>query len=248
MSRKSFETAAAKVVSALGPICAKDLVGLLAQQRSRDHIMRAIQTLTGADALDDFLMAVQDQRVPAAEAAAYLRGYVSGWTRRREESEVRTVWSGPRTAGVPSRATAQVLVEVIDQTSEELVAMTYSARAYKPLTKALRSAVERGVRVDIVVETKSGATGLLNGPEPAAAFAAVPGGALWHWPAEARTPRRSRQHAKIAVADSRLLFLGSANLTASGATRNIEAGVLVRGGTAPQRAAEHVPSCSGQEY
>jgi phosphatidylserine/phosphatidylglycerophosphate/cardiolipin synthase-like enzyme len=108
------------------------------------------------------------------------------------------------------------------------------------LTKALRSAVERGVRVDIVVETKSGATGLLNGPEPAAAFAAVPGVTLWHWPAEARIHRGSRQHAKIAVADSRLLLLGSANLTASGATRNIEAGILVRGGTAPQRAAEHV--------
>ncbi|MFD4030960.1 hypothetical protein ACFWVP_10590 [Streptomyces sp. NPDC058637] len=42
------------------------------------------------------------------------------------------------------------------------------------------------------------------------------------------------------VADRRVLFLGSANLTESAARRAIEAGVLVRGGDAPRRAAEHV--------
>lgn len=147
---------------------------------------------------------------------------------------------GPRTAHVPARATAQVLVEVIREAHTDLLAMTYSARPYRPVTEALRDAVRRGVRVDLVVETKDGAAGLLGGPEPAAAFTTVPGVHLWHWPAENRAQAGARQHAKIAVADSRLLFLGSANLTASGATRNIEAGVLVRGGTAPSRAADHV--------
>ncbi|MET9659599.1 phospholipase D-like domain-containing protein [Streptomyces sp. NPDC006510] len=48
------------------------------------------------------------------------------------------------------------------------------------------------------------------------------------------------RHAKLAVADRRVLFLGSANLTESAARRNIEAGVLARGGRAPQRAADHM--------
>jgi phosphatidylserine/phosphatidylglycerophosphate/cardiolipin synthase-like enzyme len=47
-------------------------------------------------------------------------------------------------------------------------------------------------------------------------------------------------HAKLAVADRRVLLVTSANLTQSGVGKNIEAGLLVRGGTAPIRAAEHV--------
>ncbi len=47
-------------------------------------------------------------------------------------------------------------------------------------------------------------------------------------------------HAKVAVADRRVLLVSSANLTQSGVSKNIEAGVLVRGGHAPQRVAEHI--------
>jgi phosphatidylserine/phosphatidylglycerophosphate/cardiolipin synthase-like enzyme len=36
-------------------------------------------------------------------------------------------------------------------------------------------------------------------------------------------------HAKVAVADRRVLLVSSANLTVSGIDENIEAGVLVRG-------------------
>lgn len=47
-------------------------------------------------------------------------------------------------------------------------------------------------------------------------------------------------HAKLVVADRRVLLVSSANLTQSGVSHNIEAGLLVRGGTAPVRAAEHI--------
>lgn len=47
-------------------------------------------------------------------------------------------------------------------------------------------------------------------------------------------------HAKIAVADRRALLVTSANLTQSGVGTNLEAGLLVRGGSAPRRAAEHI--------
>jgi phosphatidylserine/phosphatidylglycerophosphate/cardiolipin synthase-like enzyme len=47
-------------------------------------------------------------------------------------------------------------------------------------------------------------------------------------------------HAKLAVADRRVLLVSSANLTQSGVGKNIEAGLLVRGGSAPLRAAEHI--------
>ncbi len=56
----------------------------------------------------------------------------------------------------------------------------------------------------------------------------------------ARTETGAKMHAKVAVADRRALLVSSANLTQAGVATNIEAGILVRGGTAPQRAAEHV--------
>ena len=47
-------------------------------------------------------------------------------------------------------------------------------------------------------------------------------------------------HAKLALADRRDLLVSSVNLTASGVEHSIEAGLLVTGGSAPQRAAEHI--------
>ena len=61
----------------------------------------------------------------------------------------------------------------------------------------------------------------------------------WQQPSR-RTEPGAKMHAKLAVADRCVLFVTSANLTQSGVGKNIAAGLLVRGGTAPLRAAEHV--------
>jgi phosphatidylserine/phosphatidylglycerophosphate/cardiolipin synthase-like enzyme len=60
---------------------------------------------------------------------------------------------------------------------------------------------------------------------------------LLQWPPE-RRPRDEQGHAglmhvKAAVADSRVAFLTSANLTEAALERNMELGVLIRGGTLP---------------
>jgi phosphatidylserine/phosphatidylglycerophosphate/cardiolipin synthase-like enzyme len=68
----------------------------------------------------------------------------------------------------------------------------------------------------------------------------VAGIELWHWPTPKRTETGAKMHAKLAVADRRVLFVTSANLTQSGVGKNIEAGLLICGGVAPARAAEHV--------
>ncbi|MDX2817722.1 DISARM system phospholipase D-like protein DrmC [Streptomyces sp. PA03-5A] len=240
MSRRDFERAAGRVARLLGPARTKDLAGLLALGRGVERALLALPQPHAAEALRAVYAAAEDQAVPLSEAAAYLRGYVAGWGGEQRSEEVRMVWSGPDTPGVPVRSTARVLVELVNGAQRELLAMTYSARAYPPLTAALTSAVARKVDVHVVVETRQGAAGLLSGPEPAAAFAGVPGLRLWHWAPEARQDTGARQHAKLAVADRRTLLVGSANLTESGVRRNIEAGLLVKGGTAPERAAEHI--------
>ncbi|MFJ3104028.1 DISARM system phospholipase D-like protein DrmC [Streptomyces sp. NPDC086835] len=242
MSRRRFEAAAETAAAALGPSRTKDLAGLLASGRGRERALTELSTPGVREAVERLYEALTVDRVPREEAAAYLRGYVAAMIGARDSVQVRTVWSGPSTSAVPVRATAQVLIEVINKARHELLAMTYAARPYPALTQALTDATARGVVVHIVVETLAGAGGLLSGREPAVAFAEVPGAHLWHWARDPASQGRSRQHAKLAVADRRVLFLGSANLTESAARRNIEAGVLIQGGDAPQRAAEHMVS------
>lgn len=65
------------------------------------------------------------------------------------------------------------------------------------------------------------------------------GAQLWTWDLSRRPPG-AKMHAKLAVADERLLFVSSANLTTSGIDANIEAGVLIRGGSAARRATEYL--------
>ncbi|MDR3081754.1 MAG: DISARM system phospholipase D-like protein DrmC [Streptomyces sp.] len=246
MSRRGFEAAAEAAVLALGASQAKDFAGLLARGHERERALSELTSPAVREPVERLYTAMESEGVPFGEAAAYVRGYAAAARHARDRVQVRTVWSGPATPAVPVRATAQVLAEVIAEAEHELLAMTYAARAYPALTEALERAVRRGVTVDIVVETLAGAGGLLSGREPGSAFAGASGVRLWHW---ARTGQRgvvSRQHAKLAVADRRVLFLGSANLTESAARRNIEAGVLVRGGSAPRRAAEHIAELQRQ--
>ncbi|MFC9295664.1 DISARM system phospholipase D-like protein DrmC [Streptomyces sp. NPDC057011] len=240
MSRPAFEGAAEAAVTALGLARSKDLAGLLAQRRSRERILTELAIPGVSEAVAALCDAMESESVSAVEAAAYVRGYVAARRRARDTVRVRTVWSGPSTPAVPVCATAQVLVEVINEAQHELLAMTYAARPYPVLTRALTEAAGRGVRTHVVVETLAGAGGLLSGSEPADAFASVPGLQLWAWARGPAEHGRSRQHAKLAVADRRTLLLGSANLTESAARRNIEAGVLVTGGEAPRRTAEHI--------
>jgi phosphatidylserine/phosphatidylglycerophosphate/cardiolipin synthase-like enzyme len=240
VSRLRFEAAAAAAVAALGPSRTKDLAGLLARGHGKERALTELATPGVREAVAEVYEGLEGDALSAAEAAAYLRGYVAAQLRARDAVRVATVWSGPSTPGVPVRATAQVLVEVIDECRDELLAMTYAARPYPGLVRALTEATIRGVRAHVVVETLAGARGLLAGREPAGAFASIPGLHLWHWVRDSDGGPASRQHAKLTVADRQVLFLGSANLTESAARRNIEAGVLIRGGDAPQRAAEHI--------
>jgi phosphatidylserine/phosphatidylglycerophosphate/cardiolipin synthase-like enzyme len=243
MAAQQFEAAVARAAELLGPARAERLAGMLAGARGLDYILLTLAPPApdGERAVRRLHRAAEAAGLPPAEAGAYLRGYAAAAERLRGEVEVSTVWSGPSTPPVPVRATAQVLAEVIGEARTELLAVTYAARARPELTRALTAAAERGVRVDIVVETLAGAHGLLGGPEPAAAFAGLPAGVrLWEWPSSERLERRAVLHAKLAVADREVLFLGSANLTESGTRRNLEAGVLIRGGSAPVRAAEHL--------
>jgi phosphatidylserine/phosphatidylglycerophosphate/cardiolipin synthase-like enzyme len=173
------------------------------------------------------------------EASSYLRGVAAGWDARAARVQAELVWTGPVVHDVPVRATGQVLTGLVGEARRELILTTYSAKPYAPLLEALASAVARGVAIWVVIETLHGAGSAIQGDQPARAFASLNGIQLWTWAVD-RRPEAAKMHAKIAVVDERALLVSSANLTTSGITSNMEAGLVIRGGTAPQRAAEHL--------
>lgn len=236
----AFEAAAEAAAHRLSPVHLRQLADRLGAGASDEVAAEAVPLPGFAEAVLPLLAARRAVGMPAVEVAAYLRGLAAGRDQAASAVQVESVWSGPKTHPVPVRSTAQVLVGLVGEARHELLLMTYSARDHPPLKAALGEALARGVAVTVVVETVQGAAGALVGPEPAAAFAGLSGLQVWHWPIDKRGEEYARMHAKIAVADRRLLLVSSANLTQSGVDRNIEAGLLVRGGTAPQRAAEHI--------
>lgn len=239
MTADSFEHAVSQAVGALGSVRLRSLAeGILGGRRA--SIPGQVPVAGFADAARTVLAAQEQAGLTDAEAAAYLRGVAAGYAQHAEAQRVESVWTGPSSHAVPVRATAQVLVDVVAAAHSELLLMTYSARPYPPLVAALSDAVTRGVPVSIVVETLQGAGSALSGAEPATAFASISGVQLWHWPVTCRTEPGAKMHAKLAVADRAVLFVSSANLTAAGVGTNLEAGLLIRGGTAPLRAAEHI--------
>jgi len=207
---------------------------------SADEILQDHPLPREAAAVEKLLAARAAADVAPMVAGAFLIGLAAGSGHAESRQRVQAVWSGPSTARVPVRATAQVVQDVIAGARNELLLMTYSAKPYEPVLAALAAAVERGVKVAAIVETLQGAGSAISGPEPAAAFASIAGLELWHWPVPMRTENGSKMHAKLVVADRSVLFTTSANLTAGGVTKNIEAGLLIEGGEAPRRTAEHV--------
>lgn len=204
---------------------------------------QAILSATGrafSEATREILQARRESGISSERAAAFLQGLAAGYAQRSSEITVETVWSGPGSHSVPVRSTAGALVDLINEATRELILMTYSARPHAGLRRALIEAINREVSVTVIVETLEGAGGALGGVEPASAFSAIPGVDLWHWPVGRRAAKSSKMHAKLAVADRRGLLTSSANLTQSGVDRNIEAGLLVRGGSVPERVAEHL--------
>jgi phosphatidylserine/phosphatidylglycerophosphate/cardiolipin synthase-like enzyme len=232
MTWDALEKAGGDLVRRIGPATLHSVVDRARAAWPREAILRATP---GTEAVLDALTGVD-----RSAGLAYLTGLAAGYSQRAAEVSVDTVWSGPGSHHVPVRATAVVLADIVREARRELLLMTYSAKPHQPLSEALGAAVSRGVAVSIVVETLQGAGSALSGDEPYRAFVGVPGVELWHWPTSQRTEPGAKMHAKLAVADRRVMLVTSANLTQSGVAKNIEAGILIRGGTAPVRVAEHV--------
>jgi cardiolipin synthase A/B len=161
--------------------------------------------------------------------------------RTRSEESIEVVWTGPNTGAVPVRLTREVLIDVIRSARESLIVVSFAAYRVEVVLEELSEAVERGVVVRLILETGETAGGTLAF-DAAHAFRSVRGVSFYAWPTEKRPvleKGRASLHAKAAIADDHTAFVTSANLTGHGIGKNMELGLLVKGGPIPRRLSQH---------
>ena len=154
------------------------------------------------------------------------------------------VWTGPKTGLIPTRQTEQVMLEVIGSARTDLFLVTYAFYRASSTVSALNAAIARGVTVSILLESSTEHGGTLRGDSVRAVRDAVPGASVFVWSAESRKTEgdaaSAAVHAKCIVADRRLAFITSANLTSAALERNMELGLLIRGGSVPSSLRSHL--------
>jgi phosphatidylserine/phosphatidylglycerophosphate/cardiolipin synthase-like enzyme len=131
------------------------------------------------------------------------------------------------------RRTDQALLQVINSATQSLLIVSFAVYKIPQIAAALVQAAGRGVTIDICVEAPEPSGQKMAHDTIKALGAEVASRArIFVWPADKR-PADSHGHvgllhAKCAVADRRMLFVSSANLTDHAMNLNIELGVLVQ--------------------
>lgn len=156
------------------------------------------------------------------------------------------VWSGPATEIFPVRRIDQVLYDLVREAREQILLVTFAAAKIERLRNILAEVMNRGVEVNLVLEFESESEGQLSCDALAAFSDALARKAnIYYWPHNRRERneggRPGKLHAKCAVIDEKAI-ISSANLTDDAFNRNMELGVLFKGGSIPQDITEHFRS------
>lgn len=151
---------------------------------------------------------------------------------------VETVWTGPTSGESDYRLTSAVVLDLVDSSRESLLLVSYATHDWPPMVRALRRARERQVHVVLLLERPEDNPGFHQSTVPFDDLDAT----RLAWPPDQRPAGPAALHAKVLVVDHRQAFVGSANLTDSAMDRNLECGVVIRGGPEPRRLWDHVMS------
>lgn len=178
------------------------------------------------------------------EVAAAMRASGMTASLALAHEQIDLVWTGPSTSLIPTRKTEQVMRELIDSATSRLFLVSYVFVNATAVVDALNGAIKRGVSVRVLLEAHSQHGGAVSVDGLSAMRAAVPLAELFTWkPADRAKTTGSMSasvHAKCAVADHKNAFVTSANLTSAAMERNMELGILVRGGSTPYRLHSHL--------
>lgn len=192
-----------------------------------------------------FLVAWQTEAPDAAPQTVAWAVQAAAHTlhQQRRAQTLEFVWTGP-SSEQPLQRTAQVLQQVIELAHTELLIVSFAVYDIPEIREALLQAANRGVRIQLIIESAQESDGKLAYNSLAAFGTQIASRAdVYYWPRNKRPTdqhgRHGSLHAKCAVADEQALLISSANLTHYALNLNMELGMLIRGGTGPQRVAQH---------
>lgn len=220
-------------------------------QSSRDiHKIRGIAGLDAKAALLEDLGQAWNASsdVTAKEIAAALRCASRASDLAESRESVDMVWTGPMTRGVPSRHTEQVLMEVIDSAEKSLFLVSFVAYNVESIKGSLRKALERGVSLNVLLEASKSHGGKIDIDSIKNFQTTMLGARVYSWVSNKgnKDDFVGAVHAKCAVADGKVAFISSANLTGAAMEHNMELGVLIRGGDLPERLHRHLDALIDQ--
>lgn len=157
----------------------------------------------------------------------------------RESQSVELAWTGPDAGVVAFRRTEQAILQVLDSAQQRITLVSYAVYSIPNIRGALVRAAQRGVRINVIVETPDRIEGQNEYSTLQALGQDVANcSTVYYWPQEKRRSYGEKfgiLHVKCATADGRWLFLSSANLTEYAFSINMELGMLVTGGSLPDQ-------------
>lgn len=206
----------------------------------------ALQSVVGtpvaSTVVEQLAVAWQNTTVGPDELASMLLAASHVYSKAASEQSTELVWTGPMTPFVSARRTEQALLQVINAAEQTLFITSFVAYDVSTIVKALNAATERGVAISMLFELSQDHGGSISFDAIGKMSALVPAAKLYAWRDKVDPFSDGRVHAKVAVADGRMCFITSANLTGHAMEKNMEAGVLISGGRIAKLLDEHLRS------
>ncbi|MDP1757789.1 MAG: DISARM system phospholipase D-like protein DrmC [Pseudohongiella sp.] len=199
-----------------------------------------VGTPLASGAVEQLTEAWRATTVTADELASMLLAASHIFAKAAAEQSTELVWTGPTTPYVSARRTEQALLQVINAAKMSLFMTSFVAYNVSAIVKALNEASNRGVLISMLLELSQGHGGNITFDALGKMKALVPAAHLYAWRDKTESFSGGSVHAKVAVADTSICFITSANLTGYAMEKNMEAGVLIKGGPIPRMLAEHL--------
>ncbi len=210
--------------------------------KAASSLSSVVGTPAAAGVVDQLVEAWLRTSVGADELASMLLAAGHVFTKVVNQQSTELVWTGPTTPFVSARRTEQALLQVINATEQTLFITSFVAYDVSAIVKALNAAAARGVAISMLLELSQDHGGSISFDAIGKMSALVPAANLYAWRDKAAQFSDGRVHAKVAVADGRMCFITSANLTGHAMEKNMEAGVLISGGQIPRLLDDHLCS------
>jgi len=234
-------------IAALVSLVSPEKVQAIAARVRRTEASKAAMVLpsvvgtpVASTVVEQLAAAWQNTTVGSDELASMLIAASHVYTKAASEQSIELVWTGPTTPFVSARRTEQALLQVINSAEQSLFITSFVAYDVSIIVKALNAANDRGVAISMLLELSQDQGGSITFDAIGKMRTLVPTAKLYVWRDKTGPFSDGCVHAKVAVADGRMCFITSANLTGYAMEKNMEAGVLINGGHIPTLLNDHL--------